>query len=131
MRRAVLTLLAGGLLLLDATELLLDELALLGDLPALLGLTAALFQTRARVVLGHLAASHSRSFLSGALIGAELSRLRGEAERPVVLAAGGNLAREYAIALRELLPEARVTLIPPDELTAAVVRGHGLVHARA
>lgn len=92
-----------------------------------LGLSAALFQTRARVVLGSLPASGSRAFLSGALIGAELSTLCGDAARPLVLAAGADLAREYALALRELLPDSRVTEVTPAELAAAVVAGHKLV----
>ena len=92
-----------------------------------LGLSAALFQTRARVVLGSLPASGSRAFLSGALIGAELSTLCGDAARPLVLAAGPDLTREYSLALRELLPDCRVTEITPAEHAAAVVAGHKLV----
>lgn len=95
-----------------------------------LGLSVALFQTRARVVLGSLPASHSRAFLSGALIGAELSTLCGDPARPLMLAAGPDLAREYALALRELLPDSRVTEIAPAELAAAVVAGHSLVFNR-
>jgi len=92
-----------------------------------LGLSAALFQTRARVVLGALPASHSRAFLSGTLIGAELLTLCGSPKRPLVLAAGPDFAREYALALRELLPNSAFTEIAPAELAAAVVAGHTLV----
>ena len=95
-----------------------------------LGLSAALFQTRARVVLGSLPASHSRAFLSGALIGAEVSALCGDPARPLVLAAGPDLAREYALALRELLPDSHLTEIAPAELASAVVAGHTLVLKR-
>lgn len=104
----------------------LDREAFLAGLRASqsLGLSAALFQTRARVVLGQIAARHSRAFLSGALIGAELSTLRRQPACPLVLAAGGQLVREYALALGELLPETRVTEVPPSELAEAVVRGH-------
>lgn len=94
------------------------------------GLSAALFQTRAQVVLGFLSAGHSRAYLSGALIGAELAALRDAPACPLVLAAGGQLTHEYAIALEELMPEARLTRIPPDELASAVVRGHALVLSR-
>lgn len=91
------------------------------------GVSAALFQSRARVVLGSLPASHSRAFLSGTLIGAELLTLCGAPKRPLVLAAGADLARDYALALRELLPDSRFTEIAPDELGDAVVAGHTLV----
>jgi len=90
------------------------------------GLSAALFQTRARAVLGHLPARHSRAFLSGVLIGAEIASLaRGDA-RNIVLAAGDQLARQYSLALGELLPDASVVRIPPADL-AATVAGHARI----
>ncbi|MBL9192658.1 MAG: 2-dehydro-3-deoxygalactonokinase [Opitutaceae bacterium] len=95
-----------------------------------LGLSAALFQTRACVVLGRIAARHSRTFLSGTLIGAELSALQRYLGVPLVLAAGGEVSRQYLLALKELLPAAGVTAIPPDELAAAVVRGHSQLLSR-
>ncbi|MBM3855215.1 MAG: 2-dehydro-3-deoxygalactonokinase [Verrucomicrobia bacterium] len=88
------------------------------------GLSAALFQTRARTVLGVLAAEHGRTFLSGALIGAEVLALRAAPACPVVLAAGDRFAREYALALAELLPEVPVVALPPAEVATAAVRGH-------
>ncbi|MFM7752267.1 MAG: 2-dehydro-3-deoxygalactonokinase, partial [Opitutaceae bacterium] len=81
-----------------------------------LGLSAALFQTRARFVLGNLPGSHSRAFLSGTLIGAELLTLYGSPKRPLVLAAGPDLAREYALALHELLPDSGFTEIDAADL---------------
>ena len=91
------------------------------------GMSAALFQTRARAVLGHLPAKHGRAFLSGVLIGAEISALAGTGARRIVLAAGGQLANEYALALTELLPGMTVTQIPPADLAAATVSGHARI----
>jgi 2-dehydro-3-deoxygalactonokinase len=88
-----------------------------------LGVTAALFQTRARTVLGHLDARHSRAFLSGVLVGAEIATLAGMPAVRIVLAAPVPLARPYAMALRDLLPDAAVLQIPPAELAAATVAG--------
>ncbi len=91
------------------------------------GLSAALFQTRARTVLGQLAARHSQAFLSGVLIGAEVATLAGRPAGHIVLAAGENLARQYALALRELLPDASVEQVAPAELALAMVRGHAKI----
>ncbi|HEY0864478.1 MAG TPA: 2-dehydro-3-deoxygalactonokinase [Lacunisphaera sp.] len=91
------------------------------------GLSAALFQTRARVVLGQLAAAHSRSFLSGVLIGAEVATLTGMSAGHIVLATGESLARPYALALRELMPNASVEQLTPAQLSLAMVRGHATI----
>lgn len=91
------------------------------------GLSAALFQTRARTVLGHLPAKHSRAFLSGVLIGAEIAPLAGVDARNIVLAAGDRLAAQYALALRELVPSAQVVQVSPADLAAATVAGHARI----
>jgi 2-dehydro-3-deoxygalactonokinase len=95
-----------------------------------LGLSAALFQTRARAVLGQLAAKHSQSFLSGALIGAEIAALAETPAKHMVLAAGDTLAGPYGLALQELLPGASVEHVAPAELALATVRGQAkLLHS--
>lgn len=91
------------------------------------GLSAALFQTRARALLGHLASKHSRAFLSGVLIGAEVAALAGAPTEQIVLAAGDQLARQYALALGALLPDAVVVQIPPADLAMATVLGHAMI----
>lgn len=91
------------------------------------GLSAALFQTRARTVLGQLAAKSSRAFLSGVLIGAEVAALAGSETGTIVLAAGERVARPYALAFGELLPRATVVQIPPAQLAAATVAGHAMI----
>jgi 2-dehydro-3-deoxygalactonokinase len=90
-------------------------------------LSAALFQTRARTVLGHLAAKHSRAFLSGVLIGAEIAALARSDAGHIVLAAGDQLASQYALALGELLPGTAVTQIPVTDLAVATVSGHARI----
>ncbi|HRJ46048.1 MAG TPA: 2-dehydro-3-deoxygalactonokinase [Opitutaceae bacterium] len=92
-----------------------------------LGLSAALFKTRSRNVLGHLPANHTTAFLSGALIGAELSTLKGIVTKTIVLAASEELSRPYALALSELLPEIEVVRIPAPEMNIATVPGHALL----
>lgn len=94
-----------------------------------MGLTAALFQTRARKLLGLLPASHGEAFLSGVLIGAELADLENAAAQRIVLAAGESLGSRYALALEELMPAAGVVIIPPDEVAAAVIAGHARILA--
>ena len=88
------------------------------------GLSAALFQTRARAVLGRLHAKHSGAFLSGVLVGGEIGALAGTDASVIVLVAGDQLATQYVLALNELLPGAPLVQISPDELAAATVAGH-------
>ena len=123
-----------GLLCHDSTlatpdDAIFDDAAFVAGVRAArtLGLSAALFQTRARTVLGQLAAEHSRAFLSGVLIGAELATLTGAPARKIVLAAGDPFARQYALALSELSPDAAVVQIPPVDVAAAVVMGHAAI----
>ncbi len=91
------------------------------------GLSAALFQTRARAVLGLLPGQHRRAFLSGALIGAEIATLAGTDVSHLVLAAGDPLASQYGLALGELLPHVILVRISPVELAAATVAGHAMI----
>ena len=88
------------------------------------GLSAALFQTRARAVLGQLDPQHSRAFLSGVLIGAEVACSAEVPSARIVLAAGEQLTREYAMAFDELMPGVAVVRIPPADLADATARGH-------
>jgi len=94
------------------------------------GLSAALFQTRARVVLGHLTAQQSRAFLSGVLIGAEVAALAGVSTGQIVLAAGEQLARQYSMALNEFLPDVVVITVSPADLAAASALGQSVILSR-
>jgi 2-dehydro-3-deoxygalactonokinase len=91
------------------------------------GLSAALFQTRARAVLGQFAPKHSRAFLSGVLIGAEIAALAETQATRIVLAADAPLAGQYALALEEILPAVTLVPIPPAEVVAATRRGHAQI----
>ena len=44
-----------------------------------------------------------------------------------MLAAGDPFARQYALALSELSPDAAVVQIPPVDVAAAVVMGHAAI----
>ena len=113
----------------ESDDTIFDQTAFLAGLQSSRsrGLSAALFQTRALTVLGHLAAKHSRSFLSGTLIGAEIAALAGASADQIVLAASGQLAGQYVLALGELLPKTVVVQIPAPELAAAIVAGHARI----
>ncbi len=87
-------------------------------------LSAALFQTRARAVLGLMPATHDRAFLSGVLIGSEVATLIEAPASRIVLAAGGPLAGHYINALRDLLPQSPLVHIPPAEVATANIAGH-------
>ena len=88
------------------------------------GLSAGLFQTRARTVLGLMPAEHGRPFLSGVVIGAEIAAMAANETGPVLLAASETFAEPYALAMAELRPGLNVIPIPPSELADATVRGH-------
>jgi 2-dehydro-3-deoxygalactonokinase len=89
-----------------------------------LGMSAALFRTRSRPLLGQLASAHSLAYLSGVLIGAEFSRLKSEPPARIVLAAGAHLTEPYRLALATLLPDVTLITIAPTEVAAASIRGH-------
>lgn len=63
------------------------------------GLAVSLFQGRTRGVLGGRDKTSNAAFLSGVLIGAEMSALRNDS-RPVVIAAGPELRDLYSIAAK-------------------------------
>lgn len=91
------------------------------------GLSAALFQTRARSVLGILPSTSSRAFLSGVLIGAEVGELAKISTNTIVLAATDPLASYYSLAMGELLPNTTVEQIPAEEVSAATIVGHTMM----
>lgn len=62
-------------------------------------LTVALFEVRARVLLGTLAPADAAAFASGVLIGADVGARDDLAGREVQLLAGGALADLYAAAI--------------------------------
>jgi 2-dehydro-3-deoxygalactonokinase len=93
------------------------------------GTTFALFQVRARRLLGTLDARHVAAFVSGVLIGDEIaSEARaGIMNGPVVLVADGPMAEAYG----EALASTGVIVAPPEPLAArgllALARAAGLV----
>jgi 2-dehydro-3-deoxygalactonokinase len=91
--------------------------------------TRALFQARARRLLGRLAPQHTASFVSGILIGAEIACEAGAAA--VLLAARGDLAAAYSAALREA--RIAVSAADPEPLAASgllrIAVAAGLVRA--
>jgi 2-dehydro-3-deoxygalactonokinase len=85
-------------------------------------LTQALFGVRARVVTGAMPAAHTRAFVSGLLIGAELAAamaLMGAARGPVTSVAAPKLYARYASAAAHL----GITLQPlqPDAVYGAAL----------
>lgn len=93
------------------------------------GLASNLFQARTRGVLGKATPAENAAFLSGLLIGAELRQT--DWSRPVIVAAGANLAEAYAIAVETLAPaEATRVHIPPALVEEATIAAHRLILER-
>lgn len=88
------------------------------------GMSAALFRTRSRTLLGQFAPAHSMAYLSGVLIGAEFSTLKSNPPPLIVLAAGVQLTEHYRLALTTLLPDVAQITINPTEVSSASIRGH-------
>ena len=95
------------------------------------GMSAALFHTRSRSLLGQLAAAHSLAYLSGVLIGAEFSLLKAAPPARIILAAGAQLTEPYRLAIATLLPDTELITIAPTAVAAASIRGHAamLLHS--
>lgn len=81
-------------------------------------LTAALFQVRTRQVLAQRSAAANTGFLSGLLIGSELAGL-ATGDRPVILAAGPQLAAAYALAAEGLGFRERLSIVEAGPLAAS------------
>jgi 2-dehydro-3-deoxygalactonokinase len=89
------------------------------------GLAAGLFQVRVRTVLKQAPLATNHWFLSGLLIGSELCDLAtGDRDAPILLAAQEPLSSAYELAFRCLGLAERVTVLPPEEVALAAVRGH-------
>jgi 2-dehydro-3-deoxygalactonokinase len=84
-------------------------------------LTSSLFKVRTRALLHGKCQESNSSFLSGLLIGSELSALPKDV--PLVLAAAGAIATPYRIAFRALGLDARSHIISDDEAAILAVRG--------
>lgn len=88
------------------------------------GLAQSLFQTRVRTVLQSVTPAVNRWFLSGLLIGAEVVDLTTrEPSLPILLAAPNALRPAYDLAFQTLGLANRTTVVPPDEMALASVRG--------
>ncbi len=77
------------------------------------GVTRALFQARARRLLGSLAPEHTAAFVDGVLIGAEVAR---ETASSPILVARDAIADSYAAALA--LRDRAFTQVDPEPLAA-------------
>lgn len=89
------------------------------------GLSASLFQVRTRTVLQNVSPMANRWFLSGLLVGAEVSasRTKQVGDRTLV-AAVPPLSDCYLLALQTIAPEAAVEVATPEEMRQASIRGH-------
>jgi 2-dehydro-3-deoxygalactonokinase len=89
------------------------------------GLAGSLFQTRVRTVLQKVPPIMNRWFLSGLLIGSELVDLMAqEPDVPVLLAASEPLNVAYRAAFEILGFGETLSVVPPEEMSLASVRGH-------
>lgn len=95
---------------------------------AAVGLAASLFQVRTRSVLQRVPPRVNRWYLSGLLIGAELSGLAKDPETtPLVLGATEPVSRPYEVALERLGLRSRTRIVPAAEMASASVNGHRLL----
>jgi 2-dehydro-3-deoxygalactonokinase len=98
-----------------------------------IGLTRSLFWARSGRLLGQLPSEHVASFVSGALIGAELAQeaMAGSEVPPLFLAASGVLAVEYSTAFADAALSH--TVVDPEQLSARgladIARRAGLMGA--
>jgi 2-dehydro-3-deoxygalactonokinase len=89
------------------------------------GLAGSLFQTRVRTVLQNVSPGANRWFLSGLLIASELVDLMAqESDVPVLLAASEPLSTAYRAAFEVLGLGEKLSVVPPEEMSLASVRGH-------
>jgi len=75
----------------------------------------ALFKVRTNDLLGNFNPLQNFHFLSGLLIGAELSELRSYPDSPIVLCSSAHLLGNYQYALRELGMIDRTHQVSPEE----------------
>ena len=95
------------------------------------GLAGGLFQTRVRTVLQNVSPPVNRWFLSGLLIGSELVDLMAQkSDVPVLLAASEPLNVAYRAAFEILGFGETWSLVPPEEMSLALVRGHAALLRR-
>jgi 2-dehydro-3-deoxygalactonokinase len=93
-----------------------------------MGLARSLFKVRARAVLGSADPAANRHFLSGLLVGAEAYDLRRTDEiRPILVAAPAETAEAYRTAFEALDLGPRLTLVPPEDVALAAVRGQAVL----
>lgn len=89
------------------------------------GLAGSLFQTRVRTVLQNVPPSVNRWFLSGLLVGSEIADLTArESATPILLATAEPLNAAYRLAFEILGLKKNLTIVPPEEMALASVRGH-------
>jgi len=84
-------------------------------------LTSSLFKVRTRALLHGESPESNGSYLSGLLIGSELSALPEGV--PLILAATGSIAAPYRLAFRALGLEGRSRILGEEESAALAVRG--------
>jgi len=95
------------------------------------GLARGLFQTRVRTVLQNVSPAVNRWFLSGLLIGSELVDLMAQkSDVPVLLAASEPLNFAYRAAFENLGFGETLSVVPPEEMSLASVRGHAALLRR-
>jgi len=84
-------------------------------------LTSSLFKIRTRSLLHRKSPESNGSYLSGLLIGSELSALPEGV--PLILAAAGKIAAPYRLAFRALGLDTRSRILSDEEAAALAVRG--------
>ncbi len=95
------------------------------------GLARSLFQVRTRVVLHGVSPAVNRWFLSGLLIGAEVTDLATrDGKHPILLAATEPVSAGYRLAFEALGLSERLVVAPPEEVALASAQAHRLLLRR-
>ncbi|MBL9137823.1 MAG: 2-dehydro-3-deoxygalactonokinase [Verrucomicrobiales bacterium] len=92
------------------------------------GMEAGLFRVRTRSVLGGADPESNGWFLSGLMVGSELTALVRDPAAPLLhLAGGSQLSWAYERAIRQLGAASRLSVTSPEQVGAALVRAHALI----
>jgi 2-dehydro-3-deoxygalactonokinase len=86
-----------------------------------------LFTVRTNQLFDKLNKQHNFFYLSGLLIGTEISRLRDNGGIPLILCGGSNLYRLYELALQELRLFEQTSVISADSVDEATIAGQIII----
>jgi 2-dehydro-3-deoxygalactonokinase len=95
------------------------------------GLAESLFRVRTRAVLDRVPPDQNSAFLSGLLLGDELSHVLPYSDGPILLASGRSVSHLYALAMRTLADrKLEWHQLSPAQVEKATITAHRLLLTR-